>query len=259
MGIGSLLKKLFGGGGKESTAAPAEELQAPAPAVKEDGVDLYGATMVFTRVPKSTAWFVVKSGGEPGHIFELNEDRVTVGKDPDSGIHIDHTSVSPSHALIRVGQGSYTVFDLGSETGTSVNGNAVTGVSLADGARISMGGSELVYTAVGGGQQQEGEVGSSGVLLVRSGPSSGTSFPIGEGDLVLGRKPGDGGAQIEDTSVSQRHVLVRATPESCMVYDLGSANGTKVNDVLLSGSALQDKDLVKFGEAELQFVLAPSA
>ena len=122
-----------------------------------------------------------------------------------------------------------------------------------------MGGSELVYTAVGGGQQQEGEVGSSGVLLVRSGPSSGTSFPIGEGDLVLGRKPGDGGAQIEDTSVSQRHVLVRATQESCMVYDLGSANGTKVNDVLLSGSALQDKDLVKFGEAELQFVLAPSA
>ena len=102
MGIGSLLKKLFGGGGKGPTAAPAEELQASAPAVKEEGVDLYGATMVFTRVPKSTAWFVVKSGGEPGHIFELSEDRVTVGNDPESGIHIDHTSVSPSHALIRV-------------------------------------------------------------------------------------------------------------------------------------------------------------
>ena len=63
MGIGSLLRKLFGGGGKESAAVKADELQAPAPKVEEEGVDLYGATMVFTRVPKSTAWFVVKSGG----------------------------------------------------------------------------------------------------------------------------------------------------------------------------------------------------
>ena len=40
-----------------------------------------------------------------------------------------------------------------------------------------------------------------------------------------------------------------------MVYDLGSDNGTSVDDASLSGVQLSNGDVVKLGEAELQFVL----
>ena len=77
---------------------------------------------------------------------------------------------------------------------------------------------------------------------------------MGEQNIVIGRAPGAAGAQISDTAVSQRHALVRSTPHGILIYDLGSANGTTVDDVSLSGTLLNNGDLLKLGDAELQFV-----
>jgi pSer/pThr/pTyr-binding forkhead associated (FHA) protein len=78
---------------------------------------------------------------------------------------------------------------------------------------------------------------------------------VGNQDLVLGRRPGEGGGQIDDPAVSLRHALVRLTEHGCVIYDLGSANGTSVDDVSLTGVLLQNGDIVRVGEVELQFVL----
>ena len=72
--------------------------------------------------------------------------------------------------------------------------------------------------------------------------------------MVLGRNPGEGGAQLDDTTVSQRHALVRPTADGCTIYDLGSANGTSLDGVSLTGTLLNNGDIIKLGEAELQFV-----
>ncbi len=54
--------------------------------------------------------------------------------------------------------------------------------------------------------------------------------------------------------LSQRHALVRPSTDGCLVYDLGSYNGTKVNGVELAGNSLSSGDVVKLGEVEMEFV-----
>ena len=224
--------------------------------VLDEEAEMVGATRVLARVRGAAAWFVVRSGGVSGSINEIRGERVTVGGSPDSGIHLDHPSVSPSHAVIRVQKGVYSVSDLGSRTGTMVNGSLEAGVVIKDGSHISLGDSELFFSRVGG--TNEGSVGgdgpAGGVLLVRSGPSIGQSFPVERGDLVIGRQPGEGGAQIEDVAISQRHALLRCLTKVCRLYDLNSTNGTIVDDAEVEGVVLGDGDILKFGDVELQFV-----
>ena len=216
-----------------------------------------GATMVLSTVARTSAWLVMRKGGVEGSIFELQRGQVTIGSEPDSGVHIDHRSVSPTHALIKVQQSRYQLYDMGSENGTSVNDTPVSGAFLKDGSRISMGATEVFFSQLGGGGEgdEAATAGGPGVLLVRAGPSKGKSFPVGDKDIVLGRRPGEDGAEIDDPAVSLRHALVRPTEHGCLIYDLGSANGTKVDDVSLSGVLLQNGDILRVGEAELQFVL----
>jgi|TARA_B100000809_G_C14940939_1_gene460428 pSer/pThr/pTyr-binding forkhead associated (FHA) protein len=42
-------------------------------------------------------------------------------------------------------------------------------------------------------------------------------------------------------------------------YDLGSVNGTSVDDTVIAGVELKDGDVLKFGDAEAQFVKGDSA
>lgn len=161
-------------------------------------------------------------------------------------------STVPSYTawlVVRKGanQGSYLLYDMGSSNRSWLNGSQITGIPLSDGGRISMGGSELFFTQVGEDHER-------GVIFARSGPSAGKSFPVGDNNMVIGRQPGDGDAQLDDSAISQRHALVRPTEEGCMIFDLGSFKGTPVNDVQLSGSALKNGDLLRLGEVELQFV-----
>jgi pSer/pThr/pTyr-binding forkhead associated (FHA) protein len=44
-----------------------------------------------------------------------------------------------------------------------------------------------------------------------------------------------------------------------MVFDLGSATGTKIDDAPLAGSPLRNGDVIKLGMAELEFVQEDSS
>ena len=222
----------------------------------QGGGRVSGETMVLSRVARSAAWLVVRSGGEAGKIYDLEGDRVRFGSSPENEIQIDHPSVDQSHAMVRIQQGRYLLYDMGSVGGTSVNGNPVAGALLRDGSQISMGASELFFSQVGGGTAEDdtGQRSNQGVLLIRSGPSVGQSYPVGDEELLIGRRPGEGGIQIDDSAVSQRHALLRPTTQGCLLFDLGSANGTSVDNVALTGVLLQNGDVLAFGETELQFV-----
>ena len=228
--------------------APPHAPPTPAEPPQEEA-DLSGATMSVSRVPKYPAWLEERIGGVPGRVLEFNSDRVTIGQLPDSNIQLDHSSVSPLHAVIMVSQGRFVLYDAGSTSGTSVNGNPVTGAFLKYGSQISMGASELVFEKTASGAE-----GARGAIVVRSGGSAGQSFPVGDEEIVIGRQPGEGGAQLNDRTVSHRHALVRPTAHGCLLFDLGSANGTMLDDVPLKGNVLYNGDVIKLGEAELQFV-----
>ena len=180
----------------------------------------------------------------------LTRDRVTIGSEPTSAVPLDHSSVSPSHAIIRVSQGRFVLYDAGSAKGSLVNGEQVTGEFLTFGTRITIGSSEILFSRGEPGQ----EAGALGALTVQSGPSKGRSCPVGDRDVIIGRRPGEGGLKLDDLAVSQRHALVQPTAHGCILYDLASNNGTLLDGVPVRGRPLYDGDVLKVGEVELQFV-----
>jgi pSer/pThr/pTyr-binding forkhead associated (FHA) protein len=242
--------------GKRPRNANGEEVSSPRDKTPADEENTPGATVQIPIVKGAAAWLVVRSEGEPSGIIELIGGPKMIGRDTECEIHLDDSSVSAFHALIQGDLGSYSLMDLGSRTGTSVNGQLETGVVLKFGSKISMGSSELLYTkAASGGEQADGTpTANEGVLLVKSGRSMGHSFQVPQGDLVIGRQPEQGGAQIDDPFVSRRQALLRQMSREARLYDLGSANGTKVDDKEITGVLLKNGDILRFGDVEVQFV-----
>ena len=92
-------------------------------------------------------------------------------------------------------------------------------------------------------------------LLVVSGPSEGHLHTLGRRTVSVGRDEGCV-VQITDSHVSRQHLEIRydAAVPGFVARDLGSANGTRLNDLPLEGPAtLADGDLVAIGESELMF------
>jgi len=95
---------------------------------------------------------------------------------------------------------------------------------------------------------------SSPVLVVISGKPLGKSFFITKESIVLGR---DLAADISigETSISRRHTEFRMTPDGIVVSDMGSTNGTFVNDQKVEGAKqLADGDLIRCGSTILKFL-----
>jgi diguanylate cyclase (GGDEF)-like protein len=85
------------------------------------------------------------------------------------------------------------------------------------------------------------------VHIYPSGPTMGRRYPLTEPEILVGR--GDTCTIcIPDNSISRMHAQLQATPEGFRVTDLGSKNGTFVNDRQLDAPAkLCDGDNLRIG------------
>ncbi|OGT81407.1 MAG: hypothetical protein A3H91_06715 [Gammaproteobacteria bacterium RIFCSPLOWO2_02_FULL_61_13] len=77
--------------------------------------------------------------------YELNKERLTVGRKPDNDIQIDNLAVSGKHAMIITILDDSFLEDLGSTNGTYVNGKLIKKHALKDGDVIAIGKHELKY------------------------------------------------------------------------------------------------------------------
>jgi uncharacterized membrane protein YdfJ with MMPL/SSD domain len=86
---------------------------------------------------------------------------------------------------------------------------------------------------------------------VTSGEAAGEILPLAAEPLVIGRDPGEGGiagALSRDLELSRRHARVWDAGGAPMIEDLGSSNGTFVNDRRIEGpTALYPGDTIKLG------------
>lgn len=95
---------------------------------------------------------------------------------------------------------------------------------------------------------------SSPVLVVISGKPLGKSFFITKESIVLGRDL-TADISIGETSISRRHTEFNMTTQGITVKDMGSTNGTFVNDQKLEGPrVLNDGDLIRTGSTILKFL-----
>jgi len=90
-------------------------------------------------------------------------------------------------------------------------------------------------------------------LVVIYGDELGKRIPLGDGEVEAGRSS-ECQIPIDQESVSRRHARFWWTGSCYRVKDLGSTNGTFVNDLLVSEQDLTDGDLVKVGRTILKFM-----
>jgi hypothetical protein len=88
-------------------------------------------------------------GSVEGRRFELGAGAVKLGRGPDCVVRLANPRVSKDHARITAIGGSYTLQDLGSANGTTVNGLPIDEVVLHHGDRIQIGDTSLEYHATG--------------------------------------------------------------------------------------------------------------
>ena len=84
-------------------------------------------------------------GAVSGSRYLLDEDEITVGRDPRADILLDDSTVSRQHAVFRRVNGQYSVIDAGSLNGTYVNRQRVDQAVLKNGDEIMIGKFRLVF------------------------------------------------------------------------------------------------------------------
>lgn len=77
--------------------------------------------------------------------YELDKERITIGRKPENDIQVDNLAVSGKHALVITILDDSFLEDLGSTNGTYVNGKLVKKHALRNGDVISIGKHELNY------------------------------------------------------------------------------------------------------------------
>src|SRR5579885_2289160 len=91
----------------------------------------------------------VEEGKEPGRIYEIRKESLSIGRSRESDIFLEDLAVSRLHASIpNMGNGSYALKDEGSANGTKVNGQLVNKYQtypLQDGDRVQLGQTVLVF------------------------------------------------------------------------------------------------------------------
>ena len=83
--------------------------------------------------------------------------------------------------------------------------------------------------------------------------------PLADGENVVGRAL-DGVIAVPSSKASRRHARIVVSPESAVIEDLGSRNGTRVNDAVIDGPVeLKNGDRIRVGPAVLVFCVAGSS
>ena len=112
------------------------------------GTPSSGATIVTASSGHSLS-LVAQSGPDAGRSFPLASAQNVIGRDPSAQVVLTDPNVSRRHAMIRVDADRATIADLGSMSGTSVNGESIRGVRIAMGDKVAIGQTEFTLMRPG--------------------------------------------------------------------------------------------------------------
>jgi pSer/pThr/pTyr-binding forkhead associated (FHA) protein len=208
---------------------------------------------------------------ETGREHPLRPGATVVGREGD--ISVADAKVSRRHAQIENTEGRLSVEDLGSTNGTKVNGDKlIPGEKkvLNGGEKISFGGIEMQLAlpgAKGGNTTQVFATNKTSAMAappaveappaVLVGPDG--EQPLKPGPNIFGRRDSNDFV-VPDPYVSGKHGQVEVTDEGVYLTDLGSSNGTYVNEAKLAPNMrtlITGEDVIRLGSMEFRLKLNP--
>ena len=229
-------------------------------------IDDMGETKMVGGSSSVHAWLAVTEGPGEGRTFNLNNTTNTIGRDAGNDFSIDDPYMSRHQAMLRMEEGRIRLFDLGSNSGTKVNGKEISGRKIESENLVKVGETELSLIMVNDPRQfaqatfsgntmidRMGE--HAGVLVVKSGLDAGKTFALSQGDNLIGRDPGCP-VRLSEDSVSRKHAMIRCDNGIFNIYDVGSRCGTYLNGQPIGGKDLSDGDVVAMGRSKFT-IMAP--
>ncbi|RSM46412.1 FHA domain-containing protein [Amycolatopsis balhimycina DSM 5908] len=91
------------------------------------------------------------------------------------------------------------------------------------------------------------------LVITKPAALRGTAFPLTAARTVIGRSA-NSDVQVQDSFISQCHAVVLHRDGRAILEDLGSKNGTTINERTVSSPALlQHGDVIRVGRAEMRF------
>lgn len=194
--------------------------------------------------------------------FPLAGQDVFIGRDTQLLVSIPDSKISRRHARLFQRRGAWFIEDLGSVNGVLIDGVRITtAVACGAGQEMHIGDAVLrvvadapkapSHSAAGAGQRPGAAPAGSFSLKVSEGPLKGLNLQLqGTGPKVLGRD-----AQSDliaaDSSISRRHVRLTRQGGQVLVEDLGSSNGTFVNEERVQRGVLPPGGRLRLGQVTL--------
>jgi two-component system cell cycle response regulator len=95
-------------------------------------------------------------------------------------------------------------------------------------------------------------------LIIIRGTPQGSRYFLSQHEMVIGRDP-TVEISMADQSISRKHAIIRKDGKNVRLVDLGSSNGTYVNDVKVKTGdsvVLEKEDMIKLGNTIFKFLPA---
>jgi pSer/pThr/pTyr-binding forkhead associated (FHA) protein len=250
-------------------AAAPEAAPAP-PAAPEIEVEYSqnwaaSAPSVVSKLPESLVQRAAAAKGGPqlevlegpaaGTRIPIGEAPLVLGRgETGAGTLGDDAQLSRRHASVSRRDGGLLIEDLGSTNGTLVNGEEISEpTAVQHGDKVEAGSSVLrvvaLPTPAAAAPSPDGLV-----VQVVDGPASGARIQIGANPFVFGRAESGDGSLGADPELSRRHASASMfAPGRLLLEDLGSTNGTFVNDHRIAApTVVSTGDGVRLGTSTLR-------
>lgn len=179
-----------------------------------------------------------------------------IGRDEDCDVVLDGATVSRRHCEIIRHGGSFILRD-SSRNGTFINGQRVRQAQLRDGDQIRIGANVLLVHLSSGTATSliSGKMTAQNRLplaielkphIVVKGLEDGVTQTFSEYPVTIGRRA-DNHVAIDEDNISRQHVSIERRDGQYFIRDLGSANGTHLNDRRTDIAQINDGDRLRIG------------
>jgi pSer/pThr/pTyr-binding forkhead associated (FHA) protein len=195
-------------------------------------------------------------------VVPLTAEELSIGREEGNTIRLTERNVSRRHAKLHATQNSTFVEDLGSYTGTKVNGEKIAGrVAVKTGDQIQIGdymlwlqpqGTEIRRRTEGPPTREMPRL-QMARLVVVSPHFGGNEFALERKTMVVGRTA-DNDIVLDHRSISRHHCRIVEEQGRYTIVDLKSANGVRINGEEYEQAELRRGDFVDLGEITLRYV-----